>query len=362
MPQRKWDRWEQQKQAANKNMEETVSKQGDSFKNQMQDTVLSPSNFDQQVEEKVEDKVKELEERLGEENKALQEKLVEAQKDSVVMIPIKSLQKNKLNTFNPIKGEKWEDFKASIREKGILTPIIVRKLEGDIYEIIAGHNRVNAASEVGLKEVPAFVKELDDVEASVMLAMTNLQRETTTDLEWGWAYRRTYEMLEQASGRKQEGEEAKGKTRDRVAQMYGVGKTTISNKIRLTYVIDKLHNNKAFQKLNLKIKAQLSYLTEEEQDTVSMTNLKSLANLTEEKARVLRELSKSEELEKGKIIEVIESELLEKERQQLLKEKEKTTTTVKLEIENHIVPEGIKPKEYVELAIKYIADNEIELI
>lgn len=159
----------------------------------------------------------------------------------IVDVEVKRLKDNPNNKFHKIDGEKWEVFVASIKEYGIMQPIIVRPVGRenrlDTLEIIAGHNRVRAAKEVGLDRVPAIISDADDVDASVIIGITNNQRENTTDLEWGWAYRNTYETIKRPSGRKIENghqfgdQKNKGKkTEEIVAEKYGVGRGTIQRK------------------------------------------------------------------------------------------------------------------------------------
>lgn len=119
----------------------------------------------------------------------------EAAKNAVTEIEIDLLKESSMNHFRAISGEEWDEFVASIRSHGILTPITVRPAQGGKYEILAGHNRVRGAKAAGLEIIPAIVRDVDDVEASIIIADTNLQREEVTDLEKGWAYRNIFEAI-----------------------------------------------------------------------------------------------------------------------------------------------------------------------
>lgn len=169
----------------------------------------------------------------------------------IVDVEVKRLKDNPNNKFHKIDGEKWEVFVASIKEYGIMQPIIVRPVGRenrlDTLEIIAGHNRVRAAKEIGLDRVPAIISDVDDVDASVIIGITNNQRENTTDLEWGWAYRNTYETIKKPSGERTDltyplsGDRSIRLTTEQlVAKKYGVGKNTIYRKMRLTYLEQQL--------------------------------------------------------------------------------------------------------------------------
>lgn len=78
------------------------------------------------------------------------EKRLKENADGVKSISIEKLQESKLNHFKDISGEEWDEFVSSIKSHGILTPITVRPIEEDSYEILAGHNRVRGAKEAGL--------------------------------------------------------------------------------------------------------------------------------------------------------------------------------------------------------------------
>lgn len=99
----------------------------------------------------------------------------DAKEQSILDIDIRCLKDNPNNHFAPLSEEAWEEFKGSIKEMGILTPLIVRKAEQEgFYEILAGHNRKNAAKEIGLTKLPCIVVEADDVEASVIVGVALL--------------------------------------------------------------------------------------------------------------------------------------------------------------------------------------------
>lgn len=182
----------------------------------------------------------------------------EAAKNAVTEIEIDLLKESSMNHFRAISGEEWDEFVASIRSHGILTPITVRPAQGGKYEILAGHNRVRGAKAAGLEIIPAIVRDVDDVEASIIIADTNLQREEVTDLEKGWAYRNIFEAIARSGQGKRndipsshDGTEVRkepsshdgtevlkgvdGKRSDEIiAEKYGIGRNTVNRKIRLT--------------------------------------------------------------------------------------------------------------------------------
>lgn len=98
------------------------------------------------------------------------------------MLSVKSIKPFHDHPFHLYEGERLEDMIASIKEHGILNPVIVQKVE-DGYEMLSGHNRLNAAKLAGLKEVPAIVKTgLSEEEAYVYVIETNLMQRSFSDL------------------------------------------------------------------------------------------------------------------------------------------------------------------------------------
>lgn len=100
----------------------------------------------------------------------------------VQMLPVKSIQPFHDHPFHLYEGERLEDMIASVKEHGVLNPVIVQKLDTG-YEMLSGHNRWNAAKLAGLKEIPAIVKtDLSEEEAYVYVIETNLMQRSFSDL------------------------------------------------------------------------------------------------------------------------------------------------------------------------------------
>lgn len=89
----------------------------------------------------------------------------------------------------------------SIRENGILNPVIVRPDQSGNYEMISGHRRLHAAKIVGLKKVPAIVKEMSDDEAIIKMVDANIQREEILPSEKAFAYKMKLDALKRTAGR-----------------------------------------------------------------------------------------------------------------------------------------------------------------
>lgn len=319
-----------------------------------------PINFDEIIESQ---KVKSQE--IMEEATSLYPK-----KDMVENIEVEKLLDNPNNRFHKIEGEKWEEFLGSIKEHGIQVPLIVRPV-GTNYEIIAGHNRKRGAIESGIVKVPCLVKDIDDVEASVLVAITNSQRENTTEIEWGWAYRNTYELLKRPSGERtdltcdHEGHRLDDgkKTVDIVAEKYGVGSTTIKRKIRLTYLIKQIYDYCKSKKVNQDVMVELSYLTEETQFKIMSCFMDYEVEITKEFVKVVRSIEK----EKDGNVDIDDLYNLCEVKNKNAEKNKLRDKVIKYELPDGILPKNINAnnkkqvEEYILKALTYVLENQIEL-
>ena len=125
------------------------------------------------------------------------------------------------NRFQPRKNfdeESLEELANSIRQHGIIQPLVLRKLK-DKYEIIAGERRYKAALKIGLKEVPAIVMELDDTSSAEIALVENIQRKDLTAIEEAKSYEKILELGQMSQ--------------DELAKRVGKKQSTVSNKLRL---------------------------------------------------------------------------------------------------------------------------------
>lgn len=135
------------------------------------------------------------------------------------VLPIEELRPGSAQPRTTFDDAKLDELAQSIRELGILEPILVRKGEGSGYEIVAGERRWRAAQRAGLKEVPVFVRELGEQEALEAALVENLQREDLNPIETARAVQR---LLDEH-----------GHTQETVATRLGKDRSTIANGLRL---------------------------------------------------------------------------------------------------------------------------------
>lgn len=289
---------------------------------------------------------------------------VRDQEKSVVYLDIRTLVDNPNNHFSKMEGEDWEEFLGSIKEVGILTPLIVREKGEGIYEILAGHNRKNAANEIGIDKLPCLIVEADDVTASVIVAVTNKQRENTTEIEWAWAYRSTYEALKRSAGRPSTENSGHSdhylkKTSEILAEKYGVGEKTIRRKIRLAYLVPQLANLYLSKKINQQQAIELSYLKDILQYNIVMAITEKNCTMTNELAKLLRDEAEKAEKEGrdfgiSDIFRISKDDTLERE----------VKRPKKYKVDESLFPVKLKKEmreQYIMKALEYIKEKGIEI-
>lgn len=113
-----------------------------------------------------------------------------------IVIPIAKLHPFEGHPYKVLDNEEMEMLTESVQNEGVLSPLIVRPLEGtDGYEVISGHRRLHAAQRAGLSKAPALVCEISREEAAIMLVDSNLHREHILPSEKAYAYKLKMEAL-----------------------------------------------------------------------------------------------------------------------------------------------------------------------
>ena len=206
----------------------------------------------------------------------------------IQLIQIRNIQPFHDHPFHLYEGERLEDMIASVKEHGILNPVIVQKIDGG-YEMLSGHNRMNAAKLAGLKEVPAIVKtDLSEEEAYVYVIETNLMQRSFSDLlisEKAAVLKARYEK-ESCQGRRNdiieeiarlEGKEVevtrghgdhRMKTRDTIGKEYELSGSSVGRLLKLNDLIKPFKDMVDRGALYTKVTLQLAFLPEEEQNMV----------------------------------------------------------------------------------------------
>lgn len=171
----------------------------------------------------------------------------------------------KRQPFSMYDEIKKQEVLESIRENGVLVPIIIRKIENGKYEIISGHNRVECLKELNLSTIPAQIVDCDDDKATLIMIDTNLcNRDKINPIEKGYAYKMKMEILKNnpnISNINDFEDNSPMGTED--------SKTQIYRYIRLTELIKSLQEKIINEDLSTRAGVELSYLSKEEQEIVN---------------------------------------------------------------------------------------------
>ncbi|MBP2257061.1 ParB family chromosome partitioning protein [Virgibacillus campisalis] len=139
--------------------------------------------------------------------------------DEVIQLPVKNIRANRYQPRSIFNEEKIKELAQTIHTHGMIQPIVVRKLEEDFYEIIAGERRWRAAQLLEWENISAIIREMTDAETASVALIENLQREELTVVEEANAYASLLELH--------------NLTQEALAQRLGKNQSTIANKLRL---------------------------------------------------------------------------------------------------------------------------------
>lgn len=237
-----------------------------------------------------------------------EEEREEKTREKVRNIPLSELHPFRDHPFKVVDDDKMQETVDSIREYGVLVPIIARPKEDGGYEIISGHRRCHASEKAGLETVPVIVRHLDDDEATVIMVDSNLQRENLLPSERAKAYKMKMEAIKHKAGRHPKNNSpqiaANFRSDDSIGNSSGVSGDTIRRYIRLTELIPDLLDMVDDKKLNFNSAVEISYLPHEEQQLVHETIVSEAHAPTVAQAQEIKKLSKKKELTDDTVLSV----------------------------------------------------------
>ena len=179
-------------------------------------------------------------------------------------LPIEKLKPFEGHPFKVTDNEEMDQLVWSILTQGLLTPLAVRPLPNDEYEVISGHRRLHACKKAGIEKVPALITEMDRDAAAIALVDSNLHREKILPSEKAYAYKLKRDALShQGVTSPQVGE--KLLTVEKVGLEAGDSKNQVLRYIRLTNLIPGILQMVDEGKIALTPAVELSYLTDTEQ-------------------------------------------------------------------------------------------------
>ena len=252
------------------------------------------------------------------------------------------------NPFHVAEDETLSELAESIKEFGIVTPIITRpKEDGNGYEVIAGQRRVRASELAGINTVPAFVLPLDRDRAIITLVDSNLQRENILPSERAFAYKVKSEAMKRQGFRTDLTSSqvvTKLRTDDKVAQGFGVGRMTVQRFIRLTELIPPILRMVDEGKIALTPAVELSFLKKDEQENLFATMESEEATPSLSQAQRMKSLSQSGRLDMDTIFAIMTEE----------KGNQKETLKINTSKLKKYFPKNTTPKQMEETIIKLL--------
>ncbi len=252
------------------------------------------------------------------------------------------------NPFHVVEDEMLSELAESIKEFGIVTPIITRpKEDGNGYEVIAGQRRVRASELAGVNTIPAFVLSLDRDRAIITLVDSNLQRENILPSERAFAYKMKSEAMKRQGFRTDLTSSQVGtklRTDDKVAQGFGVGRMTVQRFIRLTELIPPILQMVDEGKIALTPAVELSFLKKDEQENLFATMESEEATPSLSQAQRMKALSQSGRLDMDTIFTIMTEE----------KGNQKETLKINTSKLKKYFPKNTTPKQMEDAIIKLL--------
>lgn len=224
-----------------------------------------------------------------------------AENVSAKKIPIEYLKPFENHPYKVIDDEEMENLIESIQTQGILTPLSVRKISAESYEVISGHRRLYAAKKLGIEMIPAVVYELSHEEAVIAMVDANLQREHILPSEKAFAYQMKFKALKH-----------QGKTSDQLGPKLTTNEisdtdsaTQVKRYIRLTNLIHELLDMVDAGRIAFTPAVELSYLTETEQKDLFQTIESEDCTPSLSQAQQMKCLSQAELLDMDQIFSIM---------------------------------------------------------
>ena len=189
--------------------------------------------------------------------------------ESSLELEIAKIQPFQNHPFKVVDDDKMEELVNSIRQNGVLTPVLVRPTDDDGYEMISGHRRMHAAQRAGLRKIPAIIRELTDDEATIVMVEANSQREEVLPSEKAFAYKMRYEAMKRQAGRPGKNSPQVGtnfRADEELAKDVGESKNQVYRYIRLTELIPELLEMVDAKKLPLVTAVDISHIDHEVQE------------------------------------------------------------------------------------------------
>ena len=254
---------------------------------------------------------------------------------------------------NPFSVRESEEFNESIRDYGIISPLVVRPREGGVYEVISGHRRMAAAHKAGLETVPAFVRVMDDNAAVIALVDSNIHRENILPSEKAFAYKMKLDAIKRQGERTDlsggsTSRQAVGKleSADIVGQGASESGRQVQRYVRLTELIPQILEMVDDSRMAFTPAVEISYLEPRAQeDLLEAMQLEDRTPSLPQCQR-MRQLLSECRLDRDIILEIMAEE----------KPNQKEQIKLKTDSIRGFFPKGYSPMQMEQVIMKLLAD------
>ena len=198
---------------------------------------------------------------------SVEELLGVTNEESAMDLEIAKIRPFKDHPFKVLDDEKMQDLKESIRINGILSPVLVRPIGNDIYEMVSGHRRMHAAMMLGMDTVPAIIREMTDDEAVVKMVDANIQREELLPSEKAFAYKMKMDAMRRQGTRTDltSGQNGPKLAVEAISDEVGDSSRQVKRYIRLTNLIPDLLDYVDQKRIQFTVAVEISYIDQEVQ-------------------------------------------------------------------------------------------------
>lgn len=210
--------------------------------------------------------------------------------------------------FKVLDDDKMDDLVESIKQNGVLTPVLVRPDKNNSYEMISGHRRMHAAIKAGLETIPAIVRDMEDDEAIVIMVDANIQREELLPSEKAFAYKMKLGAMKRQAGRPPKNNSCQNGTNlrsdEELGNLVGESARSIQRYIRLTELIPDLLDYVDKKRLQFTVAVDISYIDKEIQ-TWLFEYIKENGTVKAVQVAALRTALEAEPMTQAKMISIL---------------------------------------------------------
>ena len=265
--------------------------------------------------------------------------------DEIRQMSVSELKPFEAQPFKVLMDESMDELVQSIKESGVLSPLVVRPHKDGGYEILSGHRRATACKLAGRDKVPVIIRHLDDDMAAIFLVDSNLQRENILPSEKAYAYRLKLEAMKRQGRRTDLTSDQIGPklSTKQIGKEGGDSQTQVKRYIRLTELIDPLLDLVDNKKLPINSAVELSYLGSKFQSDVAKAIERDETAPSIEQAAKIRRFAESGILSAKAIDRIMREQ-----------KPEKRKVTLKEDMLNQYFPEDFTVKQIEETLVKLL--------